>query len=449
MDNPRNCVFASVGVGKTTSVLNALDTLFMSGSETKPALVLAPPLVAASTWPDEVEKWDHLRNIEIVPLVGTPADRERLLRKPASVYTLSYQNIPWIVETLKDKWPFNTVIADESTQIQGLRISERTSKTGKKFLSGQGTVRAKALAKIAYSQCTRWCNLTASPTANHLSYLWGMLWYCDYGKRLGKSFDSFSRRWFRPSYDGYSIMALPNAQTEIQNLIKDICLSVTIEASQKPIENVIRIPIPNRAREIYEKMKKQLFAEINSHEIEAANAASKTVKLHQLANGAIYTDDQGKYEEIHDVKLQKLENIINESAGAPILVSYTFKSDLERLQRAFPKAQVLDARNPAIIKDWNKGNIPLLLAHPASAGHGLNLQDGGNILVFFSVDWNLELHEQIIGRIGPTRQAQAGHKRPVFIHYILAKDTIDEAILERLQTKKSIQEILLAALKRV
>jgi SNF2 family DNA or RNA helicase len=193
-------------------------------------------------------------------------------------------------------------------------------------------------------------------------------------------------------------------------------------------------------------MKAEMVAELKGHQLEAFNAAAKSMKLLQLANGAIYTDDEGNWTEAHKEKLDALASVIEEAAGAPVLVAYHFKSDLARLKKAFPKGRVLD-QNPKTISDWNAGKIDLLFAHPASAGHGLNMQDGGNIIAFFGLNWNLEEHEQIIERIGPVRQMQAGHDRPVFIYYIVAVDTVDELVLDRLQTKRSVQDILLEAMR--
>lgn len=191
-----------------------------------------------------------------------------------------------------------------------------------------------------------------------------------------------------------------------------------------------------------------MFIELSeTTEVEAFNAASKTMKCLQLASGSVYTDDQGNWQAVHDLKLQALESIIEEACGMPVLVAYHFKSDLERLQKAFPSGKHLD-KDPKTIHDWNAGKIPCLFAHPASAGHGLNLQDGGNILVFFSHWWDLEQYQQIIERIGPTRQAQAGHDRPVYIYHIIAKNTIDSVVMERRDSKREVQELLMEAMKR-
>ena len=200
-------------------------------------------------------------------------------------------------------------------------------------------------------------------------------------------------------------------------------------------------------RQLYRKMEREMFMQIDEHEIEAFNAAARTMKCLQLANGAVYTDEDGNWKEVHDAKLQALEEIVEEAAGMPVLVAYHFKSDLARLTRAFPKGRTLD-QNPQTLRDWNAGKIPVLFAHPASAGHGLNLQDGGNILVFFGLNWNLEEHQQIIERIGPMRQKQAGYNRPTWIYRIVARGTVDDMVLERLDTKREVQDILLDAMKR-
>jgi SNF2 family DNA or RNA helicase len=195
-------------------------------------------------------------------------------------------------------------------------------------------------------------------------------------------------------------------------------------------------------------MEKQMFMQLDEHEVEAFGAAAKTIKCLQIANGAAYVGDSNtEWRDLHDTKLQALESIVEESAGMPVLVAYHFKSDLARLMKAFPQGRALDA-DPATLKAWNAGSIPVLFAHPASAGHGLNLQDGGNILVYFGHWWNLEERMQILERIGPTRQMQAGHDRPVFVHNIIARDTVDEDVIERVNSKREVQDILLAAMKR-
>lgn len=438
LDTPRCAVWAGMGLGKTTSTYNALDIIILA--EGGPVLVVAPLRVARSTWPDEARKWSHLSHLRVMPIIGSEAERRMALSVEADVYTTNFENLPWLVEHFGngERWPFATVVIDESTKLKGFRLR-------------QGTQRAKALGRVAHTKIKRFIELTGTPSPNGLTDLWGQAWFLDAGARLGRTFDGFKQRWFRPSHDGYGVQPMDHAQPEIQAKLRDLC--ITIDAKdwfdlKEPIVNNIYVDLPIKARKLYQDMEKEMFMQIEEHEVEAFNAAARTIKCLQVANGAAYVGDTpGEWREIHDAKLQALEEIIEEAAGMPVLVSYNFKSDLARLCEAFPKGRVLDA-DPKTIADWNAGKIPVLFAHPASAGHGLNLQDGGNILVFFAHDWNLENRLQIIERIGPTRQMQAGHDRPMFIHNIIARDTVDEMVLERVETKREVQDILLAAMKQ-
>jgi SNF2 family DNA or RNA helicase len=444
-DMPRNAVFAGMGLGKSVSTLTAIDSLILAG-ENSPTLILAPLRVAKTTWPEEAKKWKHLNRISVVPIVGSEAERRAALRFDASVYTTNFENIEWLVEHFGERWPFARVVADESTKLKSFRLR-------------QGGKRAQALGRIAHTKIKSFTALTGTPAPNGLQDLWGQLWFIDAGQRLGRTFESFKNRWFKPSPDGYGTVPLPHAQQEIEDKLRDICL--TIDAAdwfdlEEPIVNNIYIELPVKVRKLYQDMEKELFMQFDGHEIEAFNAAAKSQKLLQLASGAVYLDpaidsDQHprskEWKEVHDVKIQTLEDIVEEAAGAPVLVAYQFRSDLARLLKAFPKGRVLDA-NASTIKEWNEGKIPVLFAHPASASHGLSLQDGGNILVYFSHDWNLEHRQQIIERIGPVRQMQSGYDRPVFVHNIIARDTIDEMIIERVATKASVQELFLKAMKR-
>ena len=242
----------------------------------------------------------------------------------------------------------------------------------------------------------------------------------------------------------------PHAQELIHEKLAGVCLTIDPKDwfdLAAPIVNVIELELPSAARRQYEKLEKEMFVRLESgEEVEVFGAAALTNKCLQMANGAVYLEDGKTWRETHDAKLDALASVIGEAAGAPVLVAYHFKSDLARLQRAFPEGRTLDAK-PGTIREWNEGRIPILFAHPASAGHGLNLQDGGNIIVFFGLWWNLEEHEQIIERIGPTRQAQSGYNRPVFVHRIVARGTVDQLVLRRLQTKASVQQVLLEAMK--
>lgn len=448
IEHPRCGIWAGMGMGKTASTLTAIDTLKnVLGEINKPVLVVAPLRVANTTWPDEVKEWDHLKHMVVVPIALDPrggdkganeTQRAMALRRPADVYTINYDNLVWLLKYLGNDWPFSMVIADESTKLKGFRLK-------------QGTKRAQALARVAHAKCDRFVELTGTPAPNGLVDLWGQSWFLDAGQRLGRSFTAFSSRWFRTSYDGFGLEPMPHSQKEIEDKLRDICLSLRAEDYfdiQEPIRVPVKVTLPPKARALYMDMEREMFVQLEGHEVEAFNAASRTMKCLQLANGAAYVDEGAKtWKEVHDAKLDALEQIIEESGGMPVLVAYHFRSDLERLKARFKQGRVLD-KNPKTLKDWNAGKIPLLFAHPASAGHGLNLQHGGNILVFFSLNWNLEEHQQIIERIGPMRQLQSGYNRAVWIYYIIAEDTVDGMVLERLEGKKDVQDILLEAMRR-
>jgi SNF2 family DNA or RNA helicase len=442
----RGGVWAGMGMGKTISTLTAIDALQLVGHLTRPALVLAPLRVAQATWPDEARKWQHTTHMDVVPITGTPDQRTRALRDAASgaapVFTTNYENLPWITEQLEGQtWPFGMVVADESTRLKSFRVS------------GPNGKRARALAKIAHSAVDRWVNLTGTPSPNGLQDLWGQCWFLDKGERLGRSYTGFTSRWFRTGYNGFGLEPLPGAQAEIQTRLQDMHLTVDPRDwfdLDAPITNAVRVSLPPSARLLYRDMEREMFAVLGDNHIAAANAAARTLKCLQIASGAIYVDDTGAWREVHNAKIDALDSIVAEAGGAPVIVAYHFKHDLERLRRAYPHAMCLgdDDDTAATLRAWNSGKVRMLLAHPASAGHGLNLQDGGNILVFFSQWWNLEEHDQIIERIGPVRQKQAGYDRPVFIHYILAADTVDELVMQRRETKRTVQDILLGAMKR-
>lgn len=433
--NRRAAVWSSMGTGKTSATATALEDLALT-EDIYPILIVAPLRVARTTWPQEYRKWNHLKHLRVMPVCGALKERQAALRVNVPVYTTNFEQLPWLVEHFGDKWPFKTVVIDEATKLKGFRLR-------------QGTQRAKALARVAHTKIKRIVLLTGTPSPNGLQDLWGQMWFVDKGDRLGRTFDAFKQRWFRASHTGFGVEATDQAQEQIQEALSDVC--ITIDAAdwfdlKKPIVNLIKVELPPAAKVLYKNMEKQMFMDLEGSQIEALNAAAKTQKCLQISSGAAYVDGGPQWKKIHDEKLDALEEILEEAAGMPILVSYHFKSDLERLLKRFPQGRHLDKRSETI-DDWNAGKIPMLFAHPASAGHGLNLQDGGNILVFFTVNWNLEEHQQIIERIGPVRQLQAGHNRPMFIHFILAADTVDELVLERLQSKREVQDILLSAMR--
>lgn len=429
----RCALWMPMGGGKTVTTLTALDELSLV-EDVYPALVIAPLRVARATWPEEPQRWSHLAHLRVSVITGTPKQRERALAVEADIYCTNYDNLVWLRKELGDAWPFKTVVADEFTRLKSYRIR-------------QGGSRARALGQVAHTHVSRFIGLTGTPAPNGVKDLWGQIWFLDQGERLGRTFSAFEQRWFRKGYDGYSLVPYEHTQKEVEDKLRDICLTVQGLQVDEPITSPVYVDLPPMARKVYDEMEKELFTVLNDEGVEAANAAVRTQKCLQLANGALYIDDDGNWEAAHDAKLDALESIIEEANGAPVLVAYNFKHDLERLRGRFRQGRVLDA-DPDTIRQWNAGRISLLFAHPASAGHGLNLADGGNILAFYGVNWNLEEHMQIIERIGPMRQKQAGYDRPVFVYPILARNTVDDLVMERLTTKKSTQEVLLEALKR-
>jgi SNF2 family DNA or RNA helicase len=455
-ETPKCGLFAFMGAGKTASVLTAISNMIFAEILTKPTLVVAPLRVARDVWPNEPKEWPHLQHLRVMPMLGTPTQRQDAFRVPADIYTINFENLEWLIKTWGPHWPYGMVVVDESTKLKSLRANIRENAQGTKWVQGDGGKRAKALLKATYEFKTdRFVELSGTPAPNGLQDLWGQLFFLDHGKRLGRVFDAFQTRWFRYAFDGFGIEPLPHAQEQIQSAIKDICLSLKSEdwfELEKPIVRTIEVTLPPTARAQYREMERQMFTEIQEKPIEAFNAGARTQKLLQMAAGACYTghgDDPGprQWVESHPAKLDALEEIVEEAAGEPLLVAYHFKSDLSRLTKRFPKGRHLDQKSQTI-KDWNDGKIPLLFTHPASAGHGLNLQHGGSRLVYFSSSWNFEEHSQILERIGPVRQAQSGYKRNVFVYHIIAKNTVDEDVQDALSSKRSVQDVLMDGLKR-
>lgn len=450
LDKERCAGFAFMGAGKTVSTASMLEVLYSFGEEKTPTLILGPLRVAKNVWPSEFKKWEHLQHMRVVPIVGTETERRHALKQKAQIFTMNYENLPWLTEYLKDEWPFGIVVADESTRLKSFRIK-------------QGGKQAAALGKVAHRKVHRFINLTGTPAPNGLQDLWAPCWFLDAGHRLGRSYKAFTDRWFQslPGEPGRQrIKPLPFAQSQIQDVIKDLCL--TLDAKdwfpvEDPIVRDICVELPPAARSLYREMQKQMFFELEGANVSASNAASKTCKCLQIGNGAVYIDPTAdsdfhpkakEWKQIHDIKIDALRSIIEEASGAPILVAYHFRSDLARLLKAFPQGRHLDDKQET--EDaWNRSEIPILFAHPASAGHGLNLQYGGNILVYFGHWWNLEQRQQILERIGPVRQLQAGFKRPVFVYNIIASGTVDEMVLDCINNKREVQDVLLEAMKRL
>lgn len=453
--------FSGMGTGKTGTGVELFAELKLFG-EVNRALVLAPKRVAESSWPDEMVKWgESFGHLTMAAAIGTPDQRLKALRSTPDILTINYEQIEWLIEQYGDQWPFDMVFADESTRLKGLRISmqrrrKKDGTLGVEFIAGQGAKRAKALGHIAHKHVRRWVNLTGSPAPNGLIDVWGQQWFVDGGRGLGNTFDAFSKRWFRMAQNSTReqqiLEPLPSAQPEIQEILAKH--SITIDARdwfdiKKVIEREILIDLPPRARKQYTEMQKELFTWVEDHPVEAFNAGAKAQKCLQLASGTVLVDREGNSAPVHDEKIEALKSIVAETNGAPLLVAYQFIADKERICAAFPQARTLDKNAKQTIKDFQEGRVPMLVVHPASAGHGLDLQHNCWILVDYSSGFNLEHDEQIIERIGPTRQAQIGKDRAVFRYRIVARGTIEQtAVIPRLKSKASVQDALKAAMKQ-
>jgi len=441
-EQPRCALWGKPGIGKSILTLTHLEVLHNVLGEDRPTLVVAPLRVARDGWAKESEKWEHLRGFEVVPITGSLEERKAALRKQAPVYTTNYEQLPWLVEHVGKKWPFSTIVADESTKLKGFRLR-------------QGTQRAQALAKVSHTQVERFIQLTGTPASNGLEDLWGQAYFLDAGQRLGRTFSAFRDRWFRPvkAGDFHSYRACEHAQAEIQDRLSDICLTLDPRDwfdLKDPIVNVIEVELPKSARVKYREMERELFTMIQGNEVEALSAAAKSQKCLQMANGAVYLEAErygaGTWVECHTEKLDALHELVEETGDDPLLVVYYFKSDLARLRREFPDG--LDLSEPEGMAAAMAGKGKLWFGHPGSMGHGVDgLQYHCNTIVFFAQDWNLEQHDQVLERVGPMRQLQAGLDRGVFVHYIVARGTIDELVMARRESKRGVQDLLLDYMK--
>ena len=473
LEHKRCALWAGMGTGKTSMALTALDALYTCG-ETHPTLVLGPLRVARNVWSTEVAKWEHLGDLEVTPIIGTVKERLAAMRRDTPVYTTNYENLEWLITHWGDRWPYSTVLADESTHLKSLRLSvqeeqTRTAKkrdgsagrtyTVKEHIRGQGGKRSKALGLIAHTHIDRFWEFTGTPSPNGLVDLWGQAWFLDAGKRLGRTFDAFKTRWFQASRDGYGSEPLPFAMDQIKAALADICL--TIEGKdyfdlKTPAMNNVYVDLPPKVRKQYQAMETEMFLQLDTHSAEVFAAAARTQKLLQIANGAVYVDPNADddsdprakvWKEVHTEKLQALDSLISELNGFPLLVVYEFRSDLARLLKAFPQGRHLKTQQDE--DDFKSGKLPILFLHGKSGGHGIDgFQFVCSEICFFGLNWSLELYQQVIERIGPMRQFQAGFDRHITIHRIVARGTVDEDVIERVESKRSVQAVLLDAMKR-
>lgn len=417
--------FLQMGQGKTATTLMALKDLLYDYVSISRVLVIAPKKVAEDTWQAEGRKWDSFRGLRFSTVMGTPKERRMALAADADIYVINRENVKWLCELYKYRMPFDALVVDESTSFKNPRA-----------------VRFKALKKCL-GRFKKRIILTGTPRPNTLMDLWAQLYLLDGGERLGKTITAYRREYFVPEkqYQGivYSYKCRNKAcEKAIYDKIRDICFTLKEGYKEIPSENnFIYVQLPERAKKNYIQMMKEQVLSLGDEEITALSAAAVSNKLLQMANGAIYTEDGG-YKEIHDAKLEALEEIYE--ANKPLLVFYSYKSDLARIRKKFPEARTLDTAED--VNAWNRGEIPLLLAHPASAGYGLNLQDGGSTIVWFGLTWSLEQYQQANARL-----KRQGQKNQVIIHHLIARGTIDEQVMKAIKSKAEGQAAMMEAVR--
>ncbi|RKD26697.1 DEAD/DEAH box helicase [Ammoniphilus oxalaticus] len=430
IEKPEIGLFLDMGLGKTITTLTAVTELLHNYFSVHKVLVIAPKRVAEDTWSRETEKWQHTRYLKISKVLGPIKTREAALKEKADLYIINRENVDWLVKHYGKDWPFDMVVIDE--------LSSFKSSASKRF---------KQLRKVR-PLIKRIVGLTGTPAPNSLIDLWPQLYLLDRGERLGPTITGYRNQYFNPGrrdpskYIVYNWVPKDGAEDAIHEQIGDICISMKAKDHlQLPerIDNVISVQLDPKEREIYKRLERDKLLEFDEQDVLANSAAGLMGKLLQLANGEVY-DDEGDTVHIHDKKLDALEEVIEESQGQPILLFYSFKHDRDRILKRFKQAEELNWEDS--IARWNKGEIPLLVAHPASAGHGLNLQDGGHIIVWFGLTWSLELYQQANSRLD-----RQGQKNSVIVHHLLVAGSVDEQVLNVLQGKEQNQDALLEAVK--
>lgn len=431
--NPIAAILLDMGMGKTSIVLSALNELMYDSFEVTKVLIIAPLRVARNTWSDEIKKWDHLNGIRYSIAVGTAAERLAALKADADIYIINRENVPWLIEDSGLPFDFDCVVVDELSSFKNWQAK-----------------RFKALMKVR-PKIRRIVGLTGTPSSNGLMDLFAEFKVLDMGERLGRFISQYRVNYFKPDrMNGpivYTYKILPGAEERIYDRISDITISMkATDYLDMPelISNEYKVYLDDDEREKYEEMKDELVLQLPGGEITAANAASLSGKLSQLANGAIY-DDDGSVNAFHERKLDALEDLIESANGKPVLVAYWFKHDLARITERLNKLKVVYEKldSDKSIEKWNVGKLQVGLIHPASAGHGLNLQSGGNVIVWFGITWSLELYQQTIARLW--RQGQTSGT--VTVIHIVTDGTLDERILKALEAKDHTQSALIEAVK--
>ena len=420
------CLMLDMGLGKTVITLTALWQLALDSFEVSRVLVIAPKRVAEDTWPKELAKWEHLTGLTSSLVLGSAAERKAALQRKAFLYIINRENVTWLVKN--HYLDFDMVVIDE--------LSSFKSNKAERF---------KAMKKVR-PMVTRIVGLTGTPAPNTLLDLWPQMYLMDMGQRLGRFIGGFRDRFFLPDKRNreiiYSYKPREGAEDAIYALISDICISMKaadyLDMPER-IDNRIEVAMSPKERKLYDDFQKDMVLSIGDEELDAANAAALSNKLLQMANGAVYGEDK-KVIPIHDRKLDALEDLVEAANGKPLLVAYWYKHDLQRIKARFKNARCIDTAKD--IDDWNAGQIPLALIHPASAGHGLNLQDGGCTIVWFGLTWSLELYQQLNARLW-----RQGQKHTVVIHHIVTKGTHDEDVMRALENKDTRQSALIEAVR--
>ena len=420
------CLMLDMGLGKTVITLTALWQLALDSFDVSRVLVIAPKRVAEDTWPKELAKWEHLTGLTSSLVLGSAAERKAALQRKAFLYIINRENVAWLVKN--HYWDFDMVVIDE--------LSSFKSNKAERF---------KAMKKVR-PMVTRIVGLTGTPAPNTLLDLWPQMYLMDMGQRLGRFIGGFRDRFFLPDKRNreiiYSYKPREGAEDAIYALISDICISMKaadyLDMPER-IDNRIEVSMSPKERKLYDDFQKDMVLSIGDEELDAVNAAALSNKLLQMANGAVYGEDK-KVIPIHDRKLDALEDLVEGANGKPLLVAYWYKHDLQRIKARFKNARCIDTAKD--IDDWNAGQIPLALIHPASAGHGLNLQDGGCTIVWFGLTWSLELYQQLNARLW-----RQGQKHTVVIHHIVTKGTHDEDVMRALENKDTRQSALIEAVR--
>lgn len=425
-------LFLEMGLGKTVSTLTAVEKLMYDYLEISSVLVIAPKRVAETVWEEEAQNWEHLKHLTFSKIVGTEKKRIEALHKKADIHIVSRDNIAWLCTVCASSLPFDMVVIDELSSFKNHQSQ-----------------RFKAL-RLARPWIKRVVGLTGTPAPNGLIDLWPQIYLMDRGERLGKTITQFRARYFTPGksngYVVYNYNLQGGAEQAIRDKISDICISMQAgDYLQMPMltSNIVKLKMPKEITASYKQFEKDnILKLVNSDtEITALNAAGLSNKLLQFANGAIYDEDKNVYP-IHDIKLDALDELIEEACGKPVLVAWTYQFDRDRILERFKKLKPRQLKTAQDIKDWNEGKIQLMLAHPASAGHGLNLQAGGNIIVWFGLTWSLELYQQFNARL-----YRQGQKRGVVIHHLVMQDTHDEDVMKALRSKDKVQLSLMNSIK--